>query len=251
MTTSNNDPLSHSFGARAVATDERRALIRRVFVDVAPRYDVMNDLMSFGIHRLWKDRFARMAAPQPHHIVVDLASGTGDIARRLARSGAYVIAVDPGVAMLQAGRTSAATDNASLSFAQLAAEGEALPLADNSIDLLTISFGIRNVTHMTNALTEIHRVLKPGGRFLCLEFSRAQFWLRPFYAAWSFAAIPLMGAAIARSRAAYRYLVESIRRFPDQREFADILRTSGFEDPQYTNLSFGIAAIHTARKPQT
>ncbi|TAK48181.1 MAG: class I SAM-dependent methyltransferase [Xanthobacteraceae bacterium] len=239
------DRLADNFGARHVSAPERRALIRQVFVEVAPRYDIMNDLMSFGIHRLWKDRFAAAAGARAGEIVVDLASGTGDIARRLAATGATVVAVDPGIAMLRAGR------RRETPFLQVAAEGETLPFPDNSIDCLTIAFGIRNVTQMNAALAEIHRVLRPGGRFLCLEFSRAQAWLRPFYALWSVAAIPLLGAVIAQSRAAYRYLVESIRRFPDQREFASIIAAAGFEDVAHRNLSFGIAAIHSARKRRT
>lgn len=236
------DPLSDQFGARSVSATERRQLIRRVFEDVAPRYDLMNDLMSFGIHRWWKNRFAAQAAGRIGERIVDLASGTGDVAYRLAARGAVVIAVDPGVAMLRASPT---RDR----YFQVAAEGERLPFADNSIDCVTIAFGIRNATEMTTILAEIRRVLKPGGRFLCLEFSRAQAWLRPFYTLWSIAAIPALGAAIARSRYAYRYLIESIRRFPDQEEFSAILAQTGFGNIHYRNLSFGIAAIHEARKP--
>jgi demethylmenaquinone methyltransferase/2-methoxy-6-polyprenyl-1,4-benzoquinol methylase len=237
------DRLADRFGNRAVDAPQRRSLIRQVFIEVAPRYDLMNDLMSFGIHRLWKNQFAARVDARASDVIVDLASGTGDIARRLSPSGATVIAVDPSFAMLRAGRRTP------VSVLHITAEGESLPFADNSIDCLTIAFGIRNVTHMTAALKEINRVLRPGGRFLCLEFSQAQFWLRPFYAAWSFAAIPLLGALIARSRAAYRYLVESIRHFPNQREFAAILHEAGFVDVGYRNVSFGIAAIHEARKP--
>jgi demethylmenaquinone methyltransferase/2-methoxy-6-polyprenyl-1,4-benzoquinol methylase len=238
-----SDPLSEQFGAQAVTAAERRRLIRRVFDDVAPRYDLMNDLMSFGIHRLWKNTFAKIAAPRAGEIVVDLAAGTGDIARRLSNSGAMVIAVDPGEAMLRAGMR--ARDR----FLCVVAEGEALPFADNSLDCVTIAFGIRNVTEMTTALREIARVIRPGGRFVCLEFSRAQIWLRPFYALWSRLAIPALGAMIARSRHAYRYLVQSIRRFPDQDEFTALISEAGFANVRYRDLSFGIAAIHIADKP--
>lgn len=237
------DRLADNFGNRAVDATQRRRLIRQVFIEVAPRYDLMNDLMSFGIHRRWKNQFAARVGARASDVIVDLASGTGDIARRLSSSGATVIAVDPSLAMLRVGR------RASESLMHVAAEGESLPFADNSIDCLTIAFGIRNVTHMTAALTEIKRVLRPGGRFLCLEFSQAQLWLRPFYAAWSFTAIPLLGALIAHSRAAYRYLIESIRRFPNQMEFSAILRETGFVDVSHRDVSFGIAAIHEARKP--
>lgn len=238
-----DDPLSGQFGARAVDATERRRLIRRVFEDVAPRYDLMNDLMSFGIHRLWKNAFAAAAAARPGETVVDLAAGTGDVARRMAQNGAFVIAVDPGEAMLRAGL------GTQTPIHYVAAEGEALPFPDGSIDCVTIAFGIRNVTQMSAALREIARVTKPGGRFLCLEFSRAQFWLRPEYALWSALAIPALGALIAQSRYAYRYLVESIRRFPDQEEFAAMIADAGFENVRYRNLSFGIAAIHTAVRP--
>ena len=239
-----SDPLSDQFGARAVTAAERRRLIRRVFDDVAPRYDLMNDLMSFGIHRLWKDRLAAIAAPRAGEIIVDLAAGTGDIARRLEPSGAVVIAVDPGEAMLRAGTR--ARDR----FPRVVAEGEALPFADNSLDCVTIAFGIRNVTEMTTVLREIARVIRPGGRFVCLEFSRARAWLRPFYGLWSRLGIPVLGAAIARSRHAYRYLVQSIRRFPDQDEFAALISDAGFVNVRYRDLSFGIAAIHVADKPR-
>ncbi|ALK08359.1 class I SAM-dependent methyltransferase [Blastochloris viridis] len=236
------DPLSGSFGTETVSPEERRALIRRVFVEVAPRYDVMNDLMSFGIHRLWKRQFAALAAPKRGETVVDLAGGTGDVARLMAGSGARVVVVDPSTAMMCAGRR---PDDA-LEF--VAGEGERLPFGAGTIDCLTISFGIRNVTHLGEALTEIHRVLKPGGRFLCLEFSRPHAIIRPFYQAWSSTAIPALGAAIAGSPSAYRYLIESIRRFPDQPAFAHLIEQAGFAEVRWINLSFGIAAIHIATK---
>jgi demethylmenaquinone methyltransferase/2-methoxy-6-polyprenyl-1,4-benzoquinol methylase len=236
------DPLSDSFGTEKVSPHERRALIRRVFVEIAPRYDVMNDLMSFGIHRLWKRRFAALAAPRSGETVVDLAGGTGDVARLMAGSGAEVVVVDPSTAMMQAGRRPG--DRLKL----VAGEGEHLPFADGSINCLTISFGIRNVTHLGSALAEIHRVLKPGGRFLCLEFSRAHGLIHPFYQAWSSTAIPVLGASIAGSPSAYRYLIESIRRFPDQETFAGLIRQAGFAEVRWINLSLGIAAIHIATK---
>lgn len=238
------DDLSRTFGACDVTREQRRALIRQVFTEVAPRYDLMNDLMSFGIHRLWKRAFARAAAPKPGELILDLAGGTGDVARLMARSGARVIVVDPSLAMLRAGR-----DGAGLTC--VAAEGERLPFADASIDCVTIAFGIRNVTEIASALAEIRRVLKPGGRFLCLEFSKAAAPIRPFYQAWSALVIPRLGAAIAGSRAAYRYLIESIARFPDQDAFAEQIKRAGYADVRWTNLSFGIAAIHAASRADT
>jgi demethylmenaquinone methyltransferase/2-methoxy-6-polyprenyl-1,4-benzoquinol methylase len=237
------DPLSESFGTTTVSPQERRALIRRVFVEVAPRYDLMNDLMSFGIHRLWKRRFAALAAAKPGETVVDLAGGTGDVARLMAQSGAAVLVVDPSTAMMLAGRR---PDDRVLF---VGGEGEHLPFADGSIDCLTVSFGIRNVTHLGRALTEICRVLKPGGRFLCLEFSRAHPVIHPFYQAWSSTVIPVLGAGVAGSPSAYRYLIESIRRFPDQQAFAGLIGEAGFEGVRWIDLSFGIAAIHIATKP--
>ncbi|HMN71116.1 MAG TPA: class I SAM-dependent methyltransferase [Rhodoblastus sp.] len=237
--------LSRSFGAVDVGADERRRLIRRTFREVAPRYDLMNDLMSMGVHRLWKSAFVDLAAPAPDDFAVDLAGGTGDIAIALAQRGARVAAVDPSAEMMAVGRRRVGARN----VGWIAAEGERLPFADASVDLLTVAFGIRNVTRIDDALAEIARVLKPRGRFLCLEFSTPDAWLRPFYGLWSRTAIPVLGAAVSGRRAAYRYLVESIHRFPDQDEFATMIARAGLVDVGWRNCSFGIAAIHTARKP--
>jgi demethylmenaquinone methyltransferase/2-methoxy-6-polyprenyl-1,4-benzoquinol methylase len=234
--------LSHSFGARRVDPEERRRLIRRVFTVVAPRYDVMNDLMSFGIHRLWKRVLAGMARPRAGQLIVDLAGGTGDVARRLAGPDRQVVICDPSTAMMAQARGLAHVQ-------RLAGSGEAIPLADNSADTVTISFGIRNVTHMPAALAEVARVLKPGGRFLCLEFSRPAWWLKPSYDLYSRLVIPRLGALVAGAPEAYRYLIESIGRFPDQREMADLLTEAGFTDVGWRNLSFGIACIHVGVKP--
>ncbi len=237
--------LSRTFGAADVATGERRDLIRRTFREVAPRYDLMNDLMSMGVHRLWKAALIARAAVAPGQVAVDLAGGTGDIAIALARGGARVAVLDPSVEMMAVGRGRAGAEN----VRWVAAEGERLPLPDNSVDVLTIAFGIRNVTRVEDALAEIARVLKPGGRFLCLEFSTPAAWLRPFYGLWSRTAIPILGALVSGRRAAYRYLVESIRRFPNQQEFAGMIARAGLADVAWRDRSFGIAAIHEARKP--
>jgi len=238
----NPPALDRSFGREQVASDERRARIRRVFAAVAPRYDLMNDLMSFGIHRLWKRTLRRRCADVAGR-VVDLAGGTGDVARLLARADRHVVVCDPGIEMMKVGIGGTAP------ISWVAGEAEALPFLDASIDLLTISFGIRNVTQLAAALTEIHRVLKPGGRFVCLEFSRPHWWLAPFYDLYSWLVIPRLGAAVARQPIAYQYLVESIRRFPDQREFAGHLAAAGFASVRWENLSFGIACLHSADKP--
>lgn len=230
--------LDQSFGRQQVASDERRSLIRNVFSTIAPRYDLMNDLMSLGIHRLWKRTLARRCHGI-HGIVVDLAGGTGDVARRLDGCGRRITVCDPSREMMLSGRRPA-----DKRIRWLAGEAEALPFADNSVDLLTIAFGIRNVTQLAAALAEIHRVLAPGGRFVCLEFSRPQRWLAPFYDFFSWQVIPRLGAAVAAQPLAYRYLVESIRRFPDQREFAGLIAAAGFADVHWENLSFGIACLH-------
>ena len=234
--------LDESFGRQQVATEERRSRIRRVFAAIAPRYDLMNDLMSFGIHRLWKRTLVRRCRGIDGS-VVDLAGGTGDVARLLDGCGRRITVCDPSLPMMQAGRR--ATDKR---IRWLAGEAESLPFADNSIDLLTIAFGIRNVTQLSTALAEIQRVLAPGGRFVCLEFSRPHAWLAPFYDFFSWQVIPRLGAAVAQAPIAYQYLVESIRRFPDQREFANLIAAAGFTDVHWENLSFGIACLHFGTK---
>jgi demethylmenaquinone methyltransferase/2-methoxy-6-polyprenyl-1,4-benzoquinol methylase len=235
--------LSRSFGFQEVDPAERERRIRRVFDTVAPRYDLMNDLMSMGTHRLWKRAFARMAAPRAGQVIVDLAGGTGDIAARMAGPDRLVAVCDPSVAMMEAGR-----QRGRGALVWLAGAAERLPFADGAVDTLTISFGIRNVTDMPAALTEIRRVLKPGGRFLCLEFSKAWAPIRPFYNLFSFTVIPRLGAWVARAPEAYNYLIESIRRFPDQEEMKAIMTRAGFADVRYRNLTFGIACIHVGTK---
>ena len=242
--------LERSFGFRDVTPAERQSRIRAVFDGVAPRYDLMNDLMSFGIHRLWKRVLARRVTPARNARVVNLAGGTGDVARLLARRhGCRVWVCDPSVAMMTAGRSRDSaridrSDYADAAVGWVAGQAEALPFGDASVDLLSISFGMRNATSPDAALREIRRVLKPGGRFVCLEFSRPHFWLKPFYDLYSFLVIPRLGAWVARQPAAYHYLVESIRRFPDQREFADLMQRAGFDEVRWRNLSFGIACLH-------
>jgi len=235
--------LSRSFGFQTVDEIERERRIRRVFQAVAPRYDLMNDAMSFGIHRLWKRSFARQARPQAGQVIIDLAGGTGDVAALMAGPDRRVTVCDPSLAMMQAGQARGLPH-----VEWLSGSGEAIPLADNSVDTLTIAFGIRNVTHLDQALAEIQRVLKPGGRFLCLEFSRPWAPIRPFYNLFSFTVIPRLGAWIAKEPEAYTYLVESIRRFPHQREMVQLIEKAGFREVGYRNLTFGVACIHSAIK---
>jgi demethylmenaquinone methyltransferase/2-methoxy-6-polyprenyl-1,4-benzoquinol methylase len=238
------DKLSESFGTRQVTAGEREALIRGVFRRVARRYDLMNDLMSFGIHRLWKRSLAWAVDPRPGQVLVDLAGGTGDVADKLAGHDRRVIVVDPSAAMMRVGR-----ETRHHRIRWLAGTAEAIPLPEASVDTVTMAFGIRNVTRLDAALADILRVLRPGGRFLCLEFSRPAALLRPVYERYNEVVIPRLGAAIARDPEAYQYLIESIRRFPDQETFKTILEDAGFVDVRYRNVSFGIACIHIAVRP--
>ena len=238
--------LSRTFGKQDVEPDERQRKIREVFHNVAPRYDLMNDLMSLGIHRLWKRSLARAVAAQPGQCIVDLAGGTGDVAQLVAGPDRLTVVCDPCLAMMNVGKSKPRVD-----LAWLGGEGEALPLKDASVDAVTIAFGIRNVTHMDVALKEIFRTLKPGGRFLCLEFSRPWALIRPFYNLFSFTVIPRLGAWVAKEPAAYHYLVESIRRFPDQETMKGFLEAAGFSGVTYRNLSMGIAAVHIGTKAGT
>jgi len=234
--------IDKSFGSQQVDSGERKQRIRDVFNKVAPRYDLMNDAMSFGIHRLWKRTFARMADARAGQLIVDLAGGTGDIAIKLAKSDNTVCVVDPSLAMMRVGLQRH-------HLPCIAAPAEQIPLPDGHVDTLTIAFGIRNVTEMEPALAEMVRILKPGGRCLILEFSRPHWWLKPFYDLYSFWVIPRLGAFISKQSAAYQYLIESIRKFPDQRAMKSLMEASGLQDVRYHNLSFGIACIHTGRKP--
>lgn len=236
--------LSHTFGSRDVDPRERERLVRDVFRRVARRYDLMNDLMSFGIHRLWKRSVASAARPGPGQLIVDLAGGTGDVAHLLAAVDRRVIIVDPSFDMMAVGRE---TRHHTLRW--VAGTAEQMPLPDASVDTVTIAFGIRNVTRIEDALTEILRVLKPGGRLLCLEFSKVIGPLRRPYEFYNRWAIPAIGTMVAGDKSAYRYLVESIRRFPDQETMCGILREAGFTDVSYRNFSMGIAALHVGSRP--
>ncbi|MBI3447151.1 MAG: class I SAM-dependent methyltransferase [Magnetospirillum sp.] len=237
--------LSRTFGYESVSPQERESRIRAVFNAVAPRYDLMNDVMSFGIHRLWKRVMAKAAQPRDGQLIVDLAGGTGDVARLLAGARRRVVVCDPSVEMMAVGRNR--SQGTGLDFVE--GKAEAMPFETGSVDTITIAFGLRNATSPEEGLAEIFRVLKPGGRFLCLEFSRPWALIRPFYDAYSFAVIPRLGAWIAREPAAYSYLVESIRRFPDQREMAGLMGQAGFAGISWRNLSAGIACLHRGEKP--
>lgn len=242
------DKLTHTFGHQTVTETEREKNIRQVFKLVAPRYDLMNDFMSFGIHRIWKRIFVNQISFKPGDTIVDLAGGTGDIARKLANRGGTVTIVDPGVEMMITGRENFKMSGDHPPIQYLAAVGESLPFADHSIDIITISFGIRNMTRMSAALKEINRVLKPGGQFQCLEFSRPTALIRPFYSWYNTHIIPRLGAMVAGQPEAYQYLIESIQRFPDQQEMKSLIEEAGFKQVSYANLFLGIACIHQGIK---
>jgi demethylmenaquinone methyltransferase/2-methoxy-6-polyprenyl-1,4-benzoquinol methylase len=237
--------LSNTFGESKVSIEEREKLIRSVFNRVASRYDLMNDLMSMGIHRFWKWIFCREVNKAQGHTFVDLAGGTGDIAGALIDNRREILLVDPSKAMMKV-----AEKRFGNACRYITATAESLPFEDNSVDVLTISFGIRNATDIEQSLREITRVLKPGGLFYCLEFSTPHAWLRPLYNAWSRIVIPRLGAAVAGHSDAYSYLIESIRAFPAQEEMAEIIRATGLKHVSYRNLTFGIACIHRAVKMQ-
>jgi demethylmenaquinone methyltransferase/2-methoxy-6-polyprenyl-1,4-benzoquinol methylase len=238
------------FGFRRVGAAEKPALVRGVFERAAERYDLMNDVMSGGVHRLWKAELIAWLAPRPGESLLDVAGGTGDIAfRYLARAGegARVVVCDLTPAMLVVGRDRAIDRGIVRGIDWVAGDAQALPLADRSVDAYTIAFGLRNVTDIDRALCEARRVLKPGGRFVCLEFSQVVLpLLKQLYDLYSFRVLPWMGQIVAGDRDSYVYLVESIRRFPAQGALIERLQAAGLERASYRNLSGGIAALHCA-----
>jgi demethylmenaquinone methyltransferase/2-methoxy-6-polyprenyl-1,4-benzoquinol methylase len=240
-------PTTH-FGFRAVAEAEKAPLVRRVFSSVAGRYDLMNDLMSGGIHRWWKTAMVDWLNPQPGRVIVDVGGGTGDIAFRvLARGGGPVFVIDINQDMLARGRDRAVDRGLLTGLSFVAGDAERLPVATAAADAYTTAFCLRNVTRIEATLAEARRVLRPGGRFLCLEFSRiAVPVLDRLYDAYSFAVLPSLGRIVAGDADAYRYLAESIRRFPSQEAFARMIADAGFARVKVRNLSGGIAAIHSA-----
>jgi demethylmenaquinone methyltransferase/2-methoxy-6-polyprenyl-1,4-benzoquinol methylase len=240
------------FGYREVPIAEKQKLVGEVFSSVAGKYDVMNDLMSFGVHRWWKRFFVATSGVRNGDRVLDLAGGTGDIAAlllpRVGKQGEIVIG-DINAAMLRAGRDRLLDHGLLQGLRWAQVNAESLPFPGESFDAVTIAFGLRNVTDKDRALAEIHRVLKPGGRVLILEFSRInQSWLKPLYDFHSFQVLPRIGKLVARDEASYRYLAESIRKHPDQATLKAMLEAAGFRGVEVRNLSAGIVAIHRGYK---
>ena len=235
------------FGFRRVPRAAKRGMVRSVFDSVAPRYDLMNDLMSLGIHRAWKSVLVTALDPGPRRMLLDLAAGTGDVGLAwLEQGGGPAVLSDVNASMLEVARDRALSSGLIGGASLLVADAERLPLPDRTVDRVSIAFGLRNCTDKPAVLAEARRVLRPGGRFFCLEFSRVQVAvLQPLYDAWSFRVLPLLGRCVARDEASYRYLAESIRTFPDQDALAGMLTDAGFARVAVRNLSGGIAAIHS------
>lgn len=239
-----------SFGFTRVDADAKEGMVRGVFSSVASSYDIMNDFMSGGMHRLWKNEFVRLVHAGANAAILDLAGGTGDIAVRLReRTGAPVTICDINHDMLKAGVARQFDAGKSDGLRFVCGNAEHLPVADNSLDVITIAFGLRNVTNIQQALNDAYRALKPGGHFLCLEFSHVTNPLmKKMYDEYSFRAIPKIGEIVAKDRASYQYLVESIRMFPKQEQLKKMMEQAGFARCKYTNLTFGVVAIHEGRK---
>ena len=238
------------FGFRQVSAPEKTRRVRGVFDSVAARYDLMNDLMSFGLHRYWKAAFVEWLRPRPYMRVLDLAGGTGDIAFRIQQSGVKQLTVaDINQEMLSIGIERAKKRNISSVIQWLCANGENLPLPNASLDVVTCAFGLRNMTEKKAVLSEIFRVLRPGGRFLCLEFSRVVLpGITRIYDSYSLNVIPRLGGLVVKDEKSYQYLVESIRTFPSQSEFAEMILHAGLSRVEFRNLSGGIIAMHSAWK---
>lgn len=234
------------FGYKNVAVEEKETLVQDVFSTVASKYDVMNDFMSFGLHRWWKAELAKELNPTEYEVLLDVAGGTGDIGNLyLSKGGKEVVISDLNKEMLEQGKLKHRDPRISW----VHANAEKLPFADNSFDYYTISFGIRNVTNIDKVLSEAFRVLKKGGKFICLEFSDVENkFIKTFYDLYSFKVIPKIGKLVADSPDSYQYLVESIRKFPKATIFRNMIEKVGFTQVEYQKLSFGVVAIHTGFK---
>jgi demethylmenaquinone methyltransferase/2-methoxy-6-polyprenyl-1,4-benzoquinol methylase len=239
------------FGFQEVAEDQKAGMVHGVFSNVASKYDVMNDVMSGGVHRIWKDAMMDWLAPRDGQRLLDVAGGTGDIAFRFLKRapGAEAVVLDLTEPMLIEGRKRAQAAKLVDKLDWIVGDAMALPFEDNSFDVYTISFGIRNVTRIGDALAEAYRILRPGGRLMVLEFNQLpNAGMQKAYDAYSFNVIPRLGKLIANDRDSYQYLVESIRKFPDQETFAAMIRDAGLDLVKYRNMTMGVAALHSGWK---
>jgi demethylmenaquinone methyltransferase/2-methoxy-6-polyprenyl-1,4-benzoquinol methylase len=243
----NNEEKNIDFGNKKVKKTEKQTLVNNVFNSVADKYDLMNDLTSLGIHRLWKDSLINWLAPQPYQKLADIAGGTGDISMKfLLAGGCSAHIIDINKEMITKGKLKNNNNN-NLSWTIASAEN--LPMADNSYERASMGFGLRNITNRVLALKEVYRILKPGGRFICLEFSHVEnSLLKKIYDVWSFQFMPRIGQKITGDKEAYNYLVESIRQFPSQPELTQMFSEAGFSRVKYRNLSNGIVTLHSGWK---
>ena len=245
------DSTQTHFGYQQVATEEKAKHVANVFHSVAQRYDLMNDLMSFGIHRLWKRYTLHLGRVRTGQKVLDLAGGTGDLARHLSPlvgDQGQVVLADINDSMLAVGRDRLLNEGITDNITYVQADAETLPFPDNYFDMSTIAFGLRNVTDKQQALNDIYRVLKPGGKLLILEFSKPSSWLAPVYDAYSFHLLPKIGQLVLNDGASYRYLAESIRMHPCQTSLQQMMEKADFEQCRFHNLSAGIVALHIGYK---
>lgn len=247
----NKSAKTTHFGYQEVPEDQKAGMVHGVFTNVASKYDIMNDVMSGGVHRIWKDAMMDWLAPHAGQRLLDVAGGTGDVAFRFLKRAptAEAVVLDMTESMLVAGRQRAEAGTRADQLDWIVGDAMALPFEDNSFDVYTISFGIRNVTRIGDALREAFRILRPGGRLMVLEFSQLpNEAMQKAYDLYSFNVIPRMGKLIANDRDSYQYLVESIRQFPDQESFATMIREAGFENVKFRNLTMGVAALHSGWK---
>ncbi len=248
MQTTNGVDKKTDFGYITIDEDKKVQHVREVFDSVASKYDLLNDILSLGLHRLWKRTCVRAAAVTQGKKVLDIASGTCDLAIRFAKRAGdgNVVASDINHEMLAIGKQRMELEGCHAYAVE--ADAESLPFPDNAFDVITVSFGIRNMTHKDRALREMYRVLKPNGKLIVLEFSKCSAWFRPVYDFYSFKFMPWMGGVIAGDAHSYRYLAESIRMHPDQPTFASLMKEAGFDEVRWTNLTFGICAMHEGFK---
>lgn len=245
-----------NFGFKIIDSINKSNLVQEIFSAVAPKYDLMNDFMSAGIHRLWKNTMVSQLNFTQHKKILDLASGTGDIAfkimkqaQKIGANDVFITLSDLNSEMLKIAKDRAINQNLFQTLDFVVANGENLPFADNSFDAVTVAFGLRNFTNLSAGLSEIYRVLKPQGKFICLEFSKINdLWLQKLYDLYSFKIIPKIGSLVLNDANSYQYLVESIRVFPNQEQFLELINQAGFINTSYQNLSCGIACLHYGYK---